>query len=221
MDTSIPVADPGLEVRPPKQRRSREAWNRVLDAGVGLIEEGGYDAFTIAAVCERAGVAPPAIYARTATKEALFLAVYEHGMSRLRAEQVAFADDSRWAKLAAVDLVRNAVREIVGIIVRHQRLLRPVVLLSSAHSEVRSRGSRYSQEMGKGFADVVLRARAAIQHVDPEAAVWSCFETIFGAAIFRIAYGPGFATGSPLDDDEFAENLADVALRYLMAEKPG
>ena len=32
------MADPArtddLEVRPPKQQRSREAWNRVLDAGV-------------------------------------------------------------------------------------------------------------------------------------------------------------------------------------------
>ena len=47
--------DPGLEVRPPKQQRSRQAWNRVLDAGVSILEDGGYDAFTIAAVCERAG----------------------------------------------------------------------------------------------------------------------------------------------------------------------
>ena len=43
-----------LEVRPPKQERSRAAWNRVLDAGVAILEDGGYDAFTIAAVCERA-----------------------------------------------------------------------------------------------------------------------------------------------------------------------
>ena len=54
-----------LEVRPPKQERSRAAWNRVLDAGVAILEDGGHDAFTIAAVCDRAGVAPTAIYART------------------------------------------------------------------------------------------------------------------------------------------------------------
>ena len=42
-----------LEIRPPVQRRSREAWERVLNAGVELLEEGGYDAFTIAAVCDR------------------------------------------------------------------------------------------------------------------------------------------------------------------------
>src|SRR3954454_23905368 len=93
-----------LEIRPPRQQRSREGWNRVLDAGVALLEEGGYDAFTIAALCERAGVAPRAVYARADNKDALFLAVYEHGAQRLRAEHAVFADDARWQALEPVDL---------------------------------------------------------------------------------------------------------------------
>src|SRR5438309_4007748 len=88
-----------LEVREPRQQRSREAWERVLDAGVAILEDAGYEAFTIAAVCERARVAPPAIYARTSNKDALFLAVYEHGIARLRAEQSVFDDEARWVGL--------------------------------------------------------------------------------------------------------------------------
>src|SRR3954470_21638729 len=190
-----------LEVRPPKQRRSREAWNRVLDAGVAILEDGGYDAFTIAAVCERAQVAPPAIYARTTSKDALFLAVYEHGIARLRAEQEVFADDARWSGRAPADLVREAVAETIGISVRHERFLRAVVLVSAAHPEVRRRGSRYSQELGEGFARVVRRARDAITHSDPEAAIRSCFGTVFSTSIIRVAYGPGFATSEPVHDD--------------------
>src|SRR3954469_18447828 len=51
-------------IRPPMQKRTREQWSRVLDAGVTLLEEGGYEAFTIPAICERAQVAVSAIYAR-------------------------------------------------------------------------------------------------------------------------------------------------------------
>src|SRR4051794_7304650 len=47
-----------MDIRAPPQRRSREAWIRVLDTGVALLEEGGYEAITIAAVCKRAQVAP-------------------------------------------------------------------------------------------------------------------------------------------------------------------
>lgn len=37
-----------LTIRPPRQERSRRAWDRVLDAGVALLEEAGYAGFTIA-----------------------------------------------------------------------------------------------------------------------------------------------------------------------------
>lgn len=193
----------------------------MLDAGVAILEDGGYEAFTIAAVCERARVAPPAIYARTTSKDALFLAVYEHGIARLRGEQDVFEDERRWAGLSPADLVRAAVAEMVSISLRHQRFLRAVVVISAAHPEVRRRGSRYSQELGERFARVVLTARRAIRHGDPEAAVWSCFGTVFAASIIRVAYGAGFATPSPVEDGAFVADLGDTAVRFLLADPVG
>ena len=218
MQNVDPPAD--LEVRPPKQARSREAWHRVLDAGVAILEEGGYEAFTIAAVCERAQVAATAIYARTASKDALFLAVYEHGIARLRADQDVFADAGRWAGLAPAALVRTAVAEMVGISLRHQRFLRAVVLISAAHPEVARRGSRYAQDLGDGFTRVVLRAAAALRHPDPQAAIRSCFTTVFASSVIRVAYGAGFATHSPVDDDRYVADLGETAVRYLLADAP-
>jgi len=211
-------ADTDLEIRPPKQQRSRVAWNRVLDAGVSILEDGGYDAFTIAAVCERAAVAPTAIYARTTSKDALFLAVYEHGIAALRTEQAVFADDARWAGLPPAGLIRSAVAEMVGISLRHQRFLGAVVLISAAHPEVARRGSRYAQELGEGFARVVLRAADHLTHPDPTAAVRACFSTTFAASVIRVAYGPAFATPSPVDDDTFIGDLGETAVRFLLAD---
>ena len=95
-DATDDIAASSLDVRPPLQRRSREAWQRVLDAGVELLEEGGYPAFTIAAVCDRAQVAPRALYTRVDTKDALFLAVYEHGIARVRADHTPLIDEKRF-----------------------------------------------------------------------------------------------------------------------------
>ncbi len=213
--------DADLEVRPPKQQRSREAWNRVLDAGVAILEDGGYEAFTIAAVCDRAGVAPPSIYARTTSKDALFLAVYEHGVARLRAGQEVFADDARWTALGPSELVRAAVAETAGISLRNQRFLGAVVLISGGHPEVRRRGSRHAGELGEGFARVVLRAGPAITHPDPGAAVRRCFGTVFAALMFRMAYGGDFATTAPVGDDDFVAGLGETAVRYLLADPVG
>ena len=210
-------AEPGnLDVRPPKQRRSREAWRRVLDAGVVILEEGGYESFTIAAVCERAGVAPPAIYARTSSKDALFLAVYEHGIARLRADTLALTDAARWAGLAPGQLVRAAAAELAGISLRHARFLRAVVLVSAAHPEVRRRGSVYSTELGERFAAMLRPVHGLVTHPDPEAAVRACFASLFAAVIIRVAYGAGFAT-APVDDDTFTTDLGETAVRYLLA----
>jgi len=205
-----------LAIRPPRQQRSREAWSRVLDAGVAVLEDGGYEAFTIAAVCQRAGVAPPAIYARTTSKDALFLAVYEHGISRLREGEAVFADEQRWAGLAPAELVRSAVAETVGLFLRHREFLGAVVLISAAHAEVRRRGSGYARQLGEGFAAVVLGAAEAIQHPDPEAAVRACFGTVFATSVIRVAYGGGFTTASPADDDTFVADLGEQAVRYLL-----
>jgi AcrR family transcriptional regulator len=213
---STPPAD--LEVRPPQQRRSREAWSRVLDAGVAILEDGGSEAFTIAAVCTRAGVAPPAIYARTTSKDALFLAVYEHGIARLLADQAVLADAARWEGLTPPELVRSAVAEVVRVFLRHERFLRAVVLVSAAHPEVRRRGSGYGRLLGEQFGAVVLRAAGAITHPDPPAAVRACFGTVFAAAVIRVAYGPGFATSAETTDEAFAADLGEIAVRYLLAE---
>jgi len=212
--------DADLEVRPPKQRRSREAWHRVLDVGVAILEDGGYDAFTIAAVCERAQVAPTAIYARTTSKDALFLAVYEHGIAGIRDEQRVFTDAEHWAGLVPAALVREAVAQVAGISLRHQRYLRAVVLVSGVHPEVQARGGRYVHELAGLFAAVVLGARQAIRHEDPERAVLACFGSTFSATMIRLAYGPGFTTPEPVDDDAFVADLGETAVRYLLSEAP-
>jgi AcrR family transcriptional regulator len=203
-----------LAIRPPLQRRSREAWSRVLDAGVSLLEEGGYEAFTIAAVCARAQVPPRAIYARAASKDALFLAVYEHGMAHVRAEHALLAEGEGWRGLAPAEVAERAVREVAGIFTRHAALLRSVVLISGVHPEVNRRGALYSRELGDAFTALLLREGAGTGQPDPEAAVWTAFNAVFAALVLRTAYGPGFAVPAA-DEETFTETLAAMVRYYL------
>jgi AcrR family transcriptional regulator len=216
---AIPAAAGGtpsesLEIRPPVQRRSREAWNRVLNAGVQLLEEGGYDAFTIAAVCDRAQVAPRALYARADSKDALFLAVYEHGLARVRADQAVLTDEERWGDLPPDQLAVQVVSEVAAIFFRHAAFLRAVVLISGVHPEVYRRGANYSRQLGDQVTALLLHARDAIDNPDPETAVRAAFNAVFAALVLRIAYGPAFA-GPPADEQTFLQTLSMMVRRYL------
>jgi len=205
-------AGESLAIRPPLQKRSRDAWNRVLAAGAGILEEGGYEAFTIAAVCGRAQVPPRAIYARAASKDALFLAVYDHAMARIRAEHAVFDDDRRWHELSAAQVVTKAVREVAGIFFRHAALLRAVVLISGAHPEVYRRGSREVHALGDKFTARLLSTGCPDQ---PESAVRAAFDVVFSTLVVRTAYGPGFVTPET-DDEQFVRSLTEMTCGYLL-----
>jgi AcrR family transcriptional regulator len=200
-----------LAVRAPRQQRTREQWSRVLDAGVELLEEGGYDAFTIAALCERARVPPRALYARTDTKDGLFLAVYERGMSRVLADHAVFADPGQWRDDDHAHLIELAVRRLVGIFIDHEAFLRAVVLISNAHPEVLRRGAAYVQAIRDLFVSVLTTAQGppATDSHDLE----FCFSMVFSAMVLRVAYGPGF--GPPGDTESLTRDLVTMAQRFL------
>jgi AcrR family transcriptional regulator len=203
-----------LAVRPPRQQRTREQWGRVLDAGVSILEEGGYEAFTIAAVCDRAAVPPRALYARVATKDALFLAAYERGMERVLDSHQIFREPSGW-RLEPAELVRRAVRELMRIFTDHARFLRAVVLISSAHSEIQQRGEQYRNVIGDLFAAVLEPLDRTSTHADPVRAREFCFSVVFSALVVRSAYGPAF--GMAGDEPKLAQELADMVATYLLS----
>lgn len=204
--------EPGLTVHEPRQRRTREQWRRILDAGVELLEEGGYEAFTIASLSERAGVPPRALYARVATKDGLFLAVYEHGMSRVLADHRVFAEEVRGGGGAPVEGIESAVLFLVTLFSKHADFLRAVVLISGAHPELRHRGEAYARELGGLFADAVVTGGSGGS--GPEGVpVDFCFSLLFATLVLRTAYGPGL--GPSGDEEDLCQEMVTMARRYL------
>lgn len=205
-----------MNIREPLQKRTREAWARVLDAGVSILIESGYDGFTIAAVCAAAEVAPRFIYDRVDSKEDLFLAVYEHGIERLRSSEDRL---DQWADAAAdtdpEHLVRGAVHEIGAPFREHPDFLHRIVLLSGSHPAVAARGAETRAAFEARFEAVLLPIGERIAHDDPAAAIRYCFDTAFSAWVVRVGYGPRFSALG-LDDGEFDTELQELAARYLL-----
>ena len=192
-------------VRPPRQARSREAWDRILEAGTVLLAEGGPRAVTVQAVCERAGVAPTAIYARVDGMAGLFWAIYEHNLERMRAtDDQALAAAGREAP-ESVARVRAIVRGLVRTFVVHRDVLEPIIGYSVADPLMRQRGSRSSAEL--------IAAVAAL--LGGDTAAWDVARMLHHERIVRVMHGPGWLDEHAESDRGFRDRLTRLALARL------
>ena len=107
----------------PKQQRSRRSAERALDASLELLEENGFDGFTVADVSRRAGVSVGAIYARFGNKESLLRAVHGRAMDGMSREYTALEAADGPAARYLRDAVVDAVEIVAAIFDRHRDLL--------------------------------------------------------------------------------------------------
>jgi AcrR family transcriptional regulator len=190
-------------VRPPKQARTREAWERALDVGLALLQEGGLDAVTVSEVCRRSGISAPSLYARVDGLAGLVAAVYEHGMTAVRATEAELMagipgpDSPPEARIAAV------VDVLAELFLQHRAILRPVIASSVRDDRIHTRGVEES-----------LRARAALSSalgLGPRVGN-DIAAMVFAEVVVRTVYGDDFSTPSPESEREFRARLTRMGL---------
>ena len=114
-----------VEVTPNRRgARSREA---VLDAAERLMAEHGYEAATVAALVEEAGIPPSSIYHYFGSKEGVLLAVMERGAERFFE---ALPDLDRRPGTQAEHL-RALVDIVAATLERHPDFLRILVVMAA------------------------------------------------------------------------------------------
>jgi AcrR family transcriptional regulator len=206
-------------VRPPKQKRSQESLERVLDAATKLLEEKGFDAFTIQDVSQRADVSVGAIYARFGNKETLLRAVHKHAMDSIGREHESVAAADKGAADVR-DAIVVAVRTVAGIFRGNEKLLRAFMHLGAVDDEISRRGSENSTDLARQFEATVLAHRDEITHPDPETAVDVAFRMAYCTFARQVMYGPTFESDRPIAWDELVYEVGTACAAYLLDDRP-
>jgi len=197
------------------QERSRRSQQDILEAGYALLEEGGVDALTVAAVAERAGMAVGSIYRRFGDKEGLLLAI-QHAFTenlqaeiteRMSAERLRLLRDPAVAIAEAVGAITDAFRA-------HEALLRVFLLLGTRHQAVRAEGSRVSVEGNRHFTEALRHTPVA--HADAEAALDFAFRLVYAAIAHRVTQGEFLESERPLPWSELRSHLQTAVVSYLL-----
>ena len=203
-------------VRPPRQARSQQTLDRLLDAAVALVSEKGFDDTPVAEIARRADSSVGAFYNRFPDKDALLNALNE----RFLAEAIATADDAldpaRW-EAASVDEIANAVVRFLVEIHREQRgLLRAFSTRMRVDPEFQARRDRLARHVAAGLSALLLAHRAEIQHADPQRAVEFALTMVFGSLEHTILFSEMRSGAFAWTDEELSTELARAFLAYLV-----
>lgn len=188
-------------VRPPRQERTRLAWERVLEAGLTLLETGGLDAVTITDVCRLGRISPPSLYARVDGRSGLIAAIYEHGMQRIHVEEQGL--------MATVDAAAPLEQRLPAVIAttaqvfhRQRALMRPIVAASIQDEHIHRRGVEEAVRVQKEIVRILAL---------PGDAGADIAAMVFAECVFRTAYGDQYTARGAETEAEFVARLTRMA----------
>lgn len=212
----MPTASPA--VPPALQARSRITQDRIFAAGVRLLEEGGPDALTVAAVAAAAGVAVGSVYRRFGDKDRLLGAIQTRCTEDFRAEFCQrIADTAVSTSTAPVEVITAAVTAVAETLRAHAPLVRVFVLLGTDSPAVYDVGARSNIEASRTFRDTLMLAAPAFRHhPDVEAAIDFAHRLTFGMCMHRIVHGEAFESTRALDWADLTEHLCRAVTAYLL-----
>ena len=201
--------------RPPKQQRSRDSQERLLYAGLELLEEEGFDGFTIAAVAKRAGVGVALVYRRYADKDAFLAALLrrftDETVTALEPEIAALDSTDRGLEGLVTDLV-----DVVASMFRdRENLMRAFMALNRGTPALSSAVQEGIGTLTSLMEPVLLGRRSEFRCTDPEFAVAFCSHlTLVTFAALVATHG----ADSEIRWEATAGPLSAMTLAYLRAE---
>lgn len=215
------TATPRLQwVRAPRQARSQETLERILDAAEHLVTEKGFEDTTVAEVVSRAGSSVGAFYARFHDKDGLLYALYERYLAQATATADTVLAPAQWEGAGIERIVREVVAFLVAIYREQAGLIRAFVLRNHTDAEFRARRERLSHHIHALLGALLLARRDEIRHPQPERAVVFGLAIVFSTLESSMLFGELRSTELVLDDDELAAETARAYLAYLGVAAP-
>ncbi|MFF7551000.1 TetR/AcrR family transcriptional regulator [Streptomyces canus] len=205
--------EPSLDLPPAQQARSRLTQQRILEAGTALLEEGGTEALTVAAVAARAGVSVGSVYRRFGDKDRLIAALQHDMIDQFRADIIRRFTPLRTDPAA---LVASAVTGLTETYQAHERLMRVFLAAGATDAAVARVGSEAAIDAVRVFREFLQPIVPMIDAPEPEARVDVVYRLIYGTCQNRVLYGELFESDRPLTWRQLTDELVDVACLYLL-----
>jgi AcrR family transcriptional regulator len=202
-------------VRPPRQARSQETLERILEAAEVLVAEKGFEDAPVAEIVRRAGSSVGAFYARFHDKDGLLHALYARYFEQALATADEALDPARWEGSSVREILTEVVRFLVQIYREQNGLMRAFAQRTRVDAEFRARRERLSHHVSERLSSLLLTRRAEISHPEPVRAAAFGLTLVFSALDAVMLFGELRSGTLRLSDAELARELTRAYLAYL------
>lgn len=203
-----------LRATPPKQERSLQTLNRLLDAAEKVLEEEGLDSATVPLIARRAGVSVGVVYRRFPNKDALIRGVYERYLWRINEQNSMMLATLGRVQVRLPDLLRGMIRGSVESHRRKRNLLRALFQFARTHDDpsIKREAAKMNRATTAAITVLMLSHQDKISHPEPEEAIE--FVVLMLASVIRAVIIDDDTHGltAPVD---LEEHLTRMIFSYL------
>ena len=207
-------------IRPPRQARTQESLERLLDVAELLLRDKTFDDIHVRELALRAETSVAAFYRRFKDKDGLLHALHE----RRCEEAFATADDAlapeRWEGADLAEILFTIFPFLIEVMQPNESLYRAIYQRAMSDELMRERAMKLDQYVMSGLSELLLNRRSEIHHPNPEAAVSFALTQAVALLIQQYTVGIRDMGPMPMSDDMIAVELATSCLAYLGALEP-
>ncbi len=220
MRTKTDNIRPLRSVAQPKQARSEESLQRLLDAAESLLSERSIGEVSIADIARRARSSVGGFYARFRDKDELLLALHERFVRDLEQRfQLIEAEAAKHTSLR--ELLRPSLQMLVDIYRARRALLVAFVSRAADNRRLHQAGLLFRSEVISRFTRLLLRFRDEMRHPDPELSAELAIQLALGFMEQTLNAGRPRIAGELLPEGRVAEELERALCAYLgLANQP-
>ena len=199
-------------VRPPRQVRSQQTLERILDATEAIIDEKGLDKATVAEIARRAESSVGAFYTRFADKEALLRCVLERFVEQAVATAEVVLQPERWANVTMHHALESMLLFMLRILRERRQLLVAMLVRAARDPSISALGERLHEHISEHIRVLLSYRGHQVAHPRPEVAVHMAVWLVLAAMESQVIY----TTNEPeIDDQTVASELALMVTSYV------
>jgi AcrR family transcriptional regulator len=206
-------------VKPPRQARSAQTLERILEAAEELIAERGLEGTTVVEIARRAGSSVGSFYARFPDKEALLLSVLERFYEQSVATAKQVLDPERWQGVTLQDALRPAFLFLLHVFRERRGLITTFTLRAAREGDVAALGERLGQIVAAQVYELLQVRREQVSHPDPREAVRFATWMVLSALEARALHTT--EAQSQIPEELIASELTRMCTAYLGIETEG